>query len=84
MARHCAYVPDGRGGLAIICGHFNVCAICHRLSGWQCDVFVDGARTRRCDLHLCDQHRTNLGPDKDACPEHAPRALAALARRRDS
>jgi hypothetical protein len=34
----------------------------------------------RCNKYLCAAHRTNLAPDKDACPDHKDLALAALER----
>lgn len=34
-----------------------------------CDWPVDDRRT--CDLDLCVDHATKVGPDKDYCPRHA-------------
>jgi hypothetical protein len=68
----------GRGS-----GGIKQCAFCNRVGGFQCDVFVvpKGIKPRRrCNRHMCEHHRTNLAPDKDACPDHAAIALAALER----
>ena len=67
-----------------VCGRgLRSCYVCGRLSTKQCDYLPrPRPSTQRCDRHLCDQHATVLGPDKDACPEHAPVCLAALERLR--
>ena len=74
---------DGEKHSGIICGRgLRSCYRCNRLSRWQCDYIIARSPLRRCDRHICERHRTNLAPDKDACPEHAPICLAAIVRRK--
>lgn len=40
---------------------------------WKLIADVDGAKVRtdkRCDLPLCDQHGTEVAPNKRLCPWH--------------
>lgn len=82
--------PEAFGRGVFVCGRgrrlMPTCYACRAPGNYQCDFFVDPPgtqpRRRRCDRHVCAEHRTPLGPKKDACPEHAEACLAALARQR--
>lgn len=74
---------DGKTVPTWVCGRgLHACYACGKLSGWQCDAFVAPPSKRRCNRHICEQHRTPLTTNKDACPEHAAVCLAALERAR--
>jgi hypothetical protein len=48
---------------------------CGRMAPYLCDATVEtrGQKvTRTCDAPMCERHRTNVGPDRDLCPKHAP------------
>lgn len=43
---------------------------CGRIAAHLCDWPKDrGGGT--CDAAMCQQHRTNVGPDRDVCPRHS-------------
>lgn len=71
----CDKVPF-EGGIMVICGGRRSrrrCAICRR--DWataQCDhPVLRNGRKGTCDLHICEQHRTPIGPNADLCPAHS-------------
>jgi hypothetical protein len=42
--------------------------LCMAMAGKLCDYPVgDGT----CDMPVCDDHATSVGPDRDYCPRHA-------------
>lgn len=46
-------------------------SVCCAMSSRQCDAPVgDGT----CDMPLCEEHATRVGPDRDLCPKHAEAA----------
>lgn len=61
---------------------------CCRPSSKLCDAEV-GTTLRgdhlTCDMPLCDQHATSVGPDRDYCPRHirTPRSAGAPPRMPD-
>jgi hypothetical protein len=77
----CETIQFGDGGAAIICGRRHAkatpCKFCGRPSTKLCDfpMYIGNAvQVRTCDAPMCDACATNVGPDKDHCPDHvAPR-----------
>lgn len=64
--------------IAIICGgrrgqpHRPACKCCPRESTKLCDFpVVRNGRRATCDVPICDDHATSIGPDRDLCPWHA-------------
>jgi hypothetical protein len=45
------------------------CAYCSAPGAYLCDFPV---KAGTCDRPVCGQHRTNVGPEKDMCRDHAP------------
>jgi hypothetical protein len=76
-------LADGTRFQGFICGPRLTpkrCYLCDQLGVRQCDYLIAPPTKRRCNRHLCLKHFTALTANKDACPEHAERCLAALAR----
>jgi hypothetical protein len=48
---------------------------CMGISQYLCDWPVDGGKT--CDAPLCEEHATQIGPDRHLCPRHASERGAA-------
>lgn len=75
----CDHVTIG-GMHAIVCSRGvrwkrpKLCQHCTEISGFQCDWILarDKNRqpTKRCDMHLCGVHATEVAPDKHLCPLH--------------
>ena len=73
MPRYSVVLKIPGGGTAIIHGSKPMVAcICgEKISAYLCDYPVGAGRT--CDAPLCDDCRTNKGPEVDYCPDHADR-----------
>jgi hypothetical protein len=84
---HCRVVRFASGGSAFVCGGRSpalpavACVVCGsaRRASIQCDHPMGHGQT--CSAWLCPQCAIHIGPDTDVCPDHAPPAHAALARR---
>jgi hypothetical protein len=48
---------------------------CAQMAPYLCDWPAGGGRD--CDFPMCEDHRKNVGPNKDYCPEHAADAECA-------
>ena len=74
---------DGQQVTGFVCGRgLKSCSVCGRVSTRQCDYLMRPKPSRaRCNRHCCSQHSVPLTAAKDACMEHAPICLAAIARR---
>lgn len=57
------------GHEVILCGkqRFHRCVVCGEISLYACDWKVDGGT---CDAPMCEEHRHNIGKDKDLCWRH--------------
>ena len=61
------------GTVAIVCTRGAakapaLCEFCAKIHTKLCDFPVWG---KTCDKRMCDEHATEVGPDKDYCPPHA-------------
>lgn len=76
MPRRC--IPFSiNGASGFICGVKTPgCKWCRKYGEYFCDFPVNPQSTKKktCDAPMCRDHRTNVGPDKDYCPEHATSA----------
>ncbi len=57
------------GQPVIMCGRDRVhaCGVCQAPADWLCDWKVKGGT---CDVPMCDEHRHNVGEDRDLCFRH--------------
>jgi hypothetical protein len=84
---HCRVVRFASGGSAVVCGGRSsarpavACVMCGsaRRAQVQCDHPIGSGKT--CSAWLCPQCAIRIGPNQDRCPDHAPPASDALARR---
>jgi hypothetical protein len=49
---------------------------------YLCDAPAPNRRSKTCDKHMCNAHRTPVGPGLDYCPEHAARVKGGETLRR--
>jgi hypothetical protein len=53
------------------------CSWCDKWSTKLCDYRLSPAaqvtHVRTCDQPMCDDHATNVGPNRDLCPDHKDR-----------
>lgn len=52
-------------------GHGHGTMRCCAISLFLCDHLRGDGQT--CDAPLCEEHATEVGPDRHRCPEHAPK-----------
>lgn len=70
---HCEWVKVGNI-TAIVCSsgrkeRVKKCSFCHARPGTKlCDYETTPGKT--CDRLMCDKCATNVGPDRDHCPNH--------------
>lgn len=63
-------VPDSCAGPLLPGDNAAVGQRCGRMAAHLCDA-PTSVRGITCDAPMCEQHRTNVGPDRDYCPLHA-------------
>ncbi len=74
----CEVLTDPKTGqnVGFICGRGRPpakrCQWCGRPAPYLCDGPASPPK-RTCDAPLCETHRTNTGPERDLCPDHAPK-----------
>jgi|HubBroStandDraft_2_1064218.scaffolds.fasta_scaffold326251_2 hypothetical protein len=44
---------------------------CCQMATILCDFDIGGAEGETCDMPLCQDHATEVGPDRHYCPKHA-------------
>lgn len=82
----CNTITLADGARAIVCSRSKRgqrrCEWCAKEALYQCDGPAGGRSNKRtCSAHMCGEHRTNVGADRDLCPRHAadaPRQEALL------